>query len=574
MAQVTLDVSTQLDRIITELNRIRDTAKATDRTLKESGEQISENLTKATKKTEDMLTRTGQVGRRILGQLKDDFKSLLSIQALGQGLKLSDQFKNSITESVKLSDTIRSLGGVFGIASNDFARFQTQMMRGLGEVGASSEAAARAMAGLAGTPVRNREAIVGYSRTAAQLASISKQQGSEGDIAKGIAQTVLAKGGNPNDQAQMRKVAEDVLRIRGATGAGAMESLGALQRLYSAANPILRGRLAAGGGVSLAAGAVMGGEGATSFLERYLRMDQYKRSAYDALGFGSIVGKNGELNQGAISAMVRKGTSLGGGDTQAGLGFLGLSAEEANGFIRLSQAMERAGEAINGAHRATVDINKAHRETMGLGEAFQSSVNRVKSMGGGVISRGTQWLSSGLSKAGESDAGSLGVVAGGAVLAAVLTGAGLRGVGKGLGGLATSAAAEGLTGRKVQPVYVTNASEIGGGIAAPLGGLLGGLLGLKVAAGGAALAGGAYLGKVLGESDTVQKGIALTRGTTSEGFQGDVIERFLFKLDKLLDGRLTGLSSAHDSLRSQKIHVVMDDPRLKKSTIPSRGVSN
>jgi hypothetical protein len=183
---------------------------------------------------------------------------------------------------------------------------------------------------------------------------------------------------------------------------------------------------------------------------------------------------------------------------------LGISEEAAEGFVRLYESLDKVAEAQKKVQESAGDLGKAYSQGRSLGDSFRASINRVKSMVSGPLSHATQGLTDVLGKASESDAGALLATTAAATAAAVLTGGGLRGAGKalGLGGMAKGAAIEGITGRQVQPVYVVNASEIGGGAAGLLGGGKGGALASvgKYIPHVAAAAGGAYLGKELSES--------------------------------------------------------------------------
>jgi len=485
------------------LGEVQKKAEELQTEFKGIGKEADKAVTTAAKHTEKEISKMGGFLRRVAGQLKDDFKALFSIQSLAAGLKLSDQFRGSIKETVSLSDTIRRLGATFGIASKDFASFQSQMTKGFGDIGLSSEDASRALEGLANTQVRGRENLIEYAKAAGMLASVSGAHGAEADISKGLAGVVKARGGDVNDPSQMRAVAAELVKIQQATGMKTTDALASLESLLAAMPQDMRKSVGIEGLTKLITAGAVGGPGSAKFLEELISKSPIARKALEAQGFGKVMGKGGldveafRKSAGAILGRV-------GGDPRMAAQTLGISEEAAEGFVRLYESLDKVAEAQKKVQESAGDLGKAYSQGRSLGDSFRASINRVKSMVSGPLSQATQGLTDVLGKASESDAGALLATTAAATAAAVLTGGGLRGAGKalGLGGMAKGAAIEGITGRQVQPVYVVNASEIGGGAAGLLGGGKGGALASvgKYIPHVAAAAGGAYLGKELSES--------------------------------------------------------------------------
>lgn len=575
MADVELSVRTQLSRIVKELQDIAEASEQVGKHIGAGTDKVGEGVNEQTEKTGRYLKNLGSLGARVANQLGKDFKALASINAVSGALKFSEMFRGTIKETVVLSDTIRKVGPILGILQGRFAQFQASVTQGLGKIGVSSEAAGRALEGLSTTPVRGEENLKSYIETASKLASITREQGKEGDVAGGLSRVITARGGNPNDPRQMQAVANDVLRIQRATGKAATEVLGALEGLSSKTNPQFRSRVQGGGAVSLATASLIGGKDATTFLENYLSSNKYARFGKDAQGLGGIISQSGGLNLKAMENVIATAKGRGMGDAQAGLTTFGMSDEEAQGFMRLTEAMRKNGEVIDQARSRVVDINQAYRESMGLGEAFRASLNRVKGIAAGPLSYASQKGTDFLEKASGSNTGAAGVVGGAGVIAALLGGFGLRGVG---GALAKGAAFEGATGRQVQPVYVVNANEIGGGSGVggglAAGGVGGGLAGIaKSALGVAGSAGLGYIiGKAAAESDANKKVLGYTRGRTSEGYEGDALERLIFKIDKLFGGGISGVSGAANEARV-RVSIEEKTPNFRATTEPSRGAS-
>ena len=206
---VEISVRSSLQKVLDELEVIKKAAKETGDAFKQTGNGVAEGLNQNVKKTENFFTQLRSLSRRVADQLRGDFKSLISLNALTDALKLSNQLRQSLDQTVELSNTVRKLGTTFGIAGKDFVSFQTLMSEGLGELGLDSEVAAKALQGLSTTPVRGQENLLQYSKASGMLASIGGQKGQEGAIAKGMADvSIQARGGNvqrPDSDGQARR---------------------------------------------------------------------------------------------------------------------------------------------------------------------------------------------------------------------------------------------------------------------------------------------------------------------------------------------------------------------------------
>lgn len=537
MAEVKVAVQSQLDQILAQIKSIDKSVVGLKDSFGKMGDGASEAVEKQTKKTEGFLASLRSVSGRVSDQIRRDFSALVSLESISGALKISEQFKGGVTETIKLSDTIRKLGQSLGIAQGDFSKFQAKMVTGLGEIGLGSDSAANALQGLAGTPVRGQEALMGYAQSSGQLAQISGEKGKEGDIAKGIANVIQAKGGNVNDTKQMGAVAEDLRRVFNQTGKMPSETLRTMQEMFTSMSSDFRKTIGSRGLANLAATAQMAGPNSTKLIEEMLGKNPIARSALNAQGFKGVFSDKGldvekfrKASQGVLSRV--------GGDPRAAAKTLGLSDEAAEGFVRLSESLDRVKAAQDGVNNATGDLNTQQKQTMSLSEAFSASINRVKKTFATPLSAATQGATNMLSSASQSGIGSAAVVAGGGLVAAMLAGGGLRGIGKGLGlgGMLKAKATEAVTGEKVQDVRVVNADEIGGGsgAAGALAGA-GGMLGKagKALGGAGAVAGAGMAGYELGNQLINPLIENNTQGTTAEGFKGNAVERMIFWLEKI-----------------------------------------
>lgn len=574
--EVIVSVRTELQKILDQLGQITKKNQEVAGSFKEHATGVDDAIKTETKSVSNMFDQLRGLSRRVFDQMKQDFKSLASIKALESGLKISNQFEGTVKEVFNLSDAVRRLGNSFGIAKGDFAKFQGSLSKGFGDIGASSDEAAAALQGLTGTGLKGQGNVTEYAKTAAQLGMLSGERGQAGNIAGGLAGVVRAQGKDVNDVDAMRSIAREVTAVSKTTGKGASEVLRQMQDIFESMPDDLRKSMSpkAIGQIGLAS--VVGGPGAGAALKQFLGMGKEQRAGLEAQGFGKIFGKNGELNIKGLQDVAKelKGRGV---SSRMAAETLGLQGEAAEGMVRLIEKSDELAKAMDESAGASQDYAKEARHSMGFGESFKANIRKVQGALGEHVGKITQGLTDVLSDASESTAGAAAVTLGGGALAAVLAGGGLKGIGQGLGiqGMIKKQAIEGITGEKVQDVRVINFEEAkglgGGGLMEKAGGMLGGTAGTLLKGGAGALSAGMagyQIGSMINES-LVEK----TQGTTSEGFQGNVVEQLFFKLDKLLGGQ-----GAKNIVNSQniKVGVVVEtkNPELKASPKKPRGSSN
>lgn len=529
MAQVDLDVRSELGKIISELKKIQDQADQAGESIKKATAQVGAEVNTQVKHTETFMDKLQNLGRRTADQLMRDFKALASIKSLQAGLSLSNQFGDSISQTISLSDTIRKLGASFGVARKDFASFQNAMTKGMGEVGMSSEEAASVMKELAGSGVKGLGTIE-YAKSAAQLASLGGEQGQGGRVAAGMAAVVRAQGKDVNSPEAMQAVAKAVTKAMEGTGQSATEVLKSMEEVFQSMPAEMRKAVTPEALTGYAAAESVAGPGATAALKTYLQAGQYdpKRLALEAQGFKKVFTKEGGIDVKALKEfandMKKRGL-----DFRGSLQTAGFDESEAEGLVRLAENADRVADAMERTATASDDYAKKTRQNMTLQESFNANINKVKGAVADVFGGGglTQGLSNVLGGASETTAGAIGVTAGGAVLSALLTGGGLQGLGKTIMGQGKREMYEEVTGKTVQDVFVVNASEIGGGAGGALGGMgkyakgAAGALGVGVAA-----TTGYEIGTAINEH--------LVKGTEKrvDGMDLNVVERMFHALSK------------------------------------------
>lgn len=586
MSEAKLEVKSELGKVIEQLQKIAAQGSLVSENLKSAGDDVGESLEKQTKNVETFFGKLNSIGRRVADQLRGDFKSLASINALSGALKLSSQFSGSIKETVNLSDAIRKLGASFGIANKDFAALQTDLTKGMGEIGMSSEEAGETIKGLAGSGVQGGAALKSYSMKAAQLGSLGGEKGKSGDIAGMLAGVVRAQGKNVNDPKAMNAVASAVAKAMEGTGKSASDLLTHMQATFESMTSEQRKKTSAGGLSQLAVAETVAGPQASAAIQKYLSMSKTERAGLDAQGFKKIFTKEGGIDVAGLKQFAKEMKARG-MDMRGAAQTYGFSPEEAEGLVRLTDSADQLDAALKRTAKASDDINKKTRKNMGLTEAFQANVNKMKALVAGPLSTATQGMTDMLSGASESGVGAGGVVAGGGLLAALLAGGALKGIGGGMGGFMKEAtvgqakkqAMETLLGEKIQDVNVVNFADFPaatGGIAGK-GGLL-----ETITGGGKGGPGG---GGIAGKGMKMAGGAMAVGGAAAAGYEiGSAINEIPGVSDAIVAGfdKVAGIfgqsiAQKEQAMRQQTVHhkvtVESKDPRLKATKHPTRGAS-
>lgn len=557
---VKLEVTARLETIEQALQKISNMGEEQKRMFEEMSKSFTKTTVDQTQKVQNQAKQTSSIFKRVLENMRSDMKTLASIEALKSGLKLSNVFKGSIDEAVSLGDTIRKVGATFGIATKDFARFQESLMKGLGDVGMSSDVAARALEGLAETPVRGEKNLLQYAKTAGMLAKMGGEVGQEGGIAKGISGVIQARGGNANDLNQMNEVAENLRRVQLATGKKSTEALAAMNEMFTNMSADFRKQIGPKQMALLSAGALAAGPNSTKFIEEYLQKSQFQRSFQSATGGTKLFGANG-LNIDAIKKFYEQAKKIGQGDIRVGLKAMGVESDEAaEGFERLADHLDEVASAQERAAKANINLEESYRSSLGTAEAFKANIDKIKGVFAKPLAWGQQKLTDALAGTSKTTLGAAAVVGGGGILAAMLAGGGFRGLTKGLGGMAKEEAMikarEEITGEKVQHVWVDNAEDIGGsGHEITAGGTSAmGIVGKGLAVGAAGAAGyeiGTKINEIPGVSDAVVEGFNKVAHLFGKGYD-----------------EKTGMA-----YKQPTVKVELNKRELKQTKQPSRGAS-
>lgn len=443
--EVILSVKAGLDAMIKQLDGLGNKAREVNDALGQTGKGVSSELANNTKDAEDFLGKLRTASLRTADQMRRDFKTLLSIGALGQSVNLASQFSGTIRETLSLNDAIRKLSATYGIADRDRARWQAGIMRGLGAVGLSSEVGAQTLQGLSKTPVRGEGEVLSYAKTSGMLASVAG--GNAGDIAEMLARVIQARGGNVHDLAQKDDLAENVRRVKVATGREAPDTLRAMEQLYLGMPEDLRKRTEPR---ALANMAGIGARipGSMGWLEHYSSMKPVERQKIDQQMDVRKILAGGQFNQAEFQRQA--GGILGriGFDPRASAETLGLSQEDAEGFVRLARSGSQVADVQGDIAHAAGTLYDQFMSSKTAFESLDSAVNQVtgslSKLAANLTQGGTDLLSAG------QGTGALAVVGGTAMAAAILASLGFKGV----GGALNMAAGAGLVATKGAPIPV------------------------------------------------------------------------------------------------------------------------
>lgn len=542
--RATLEVETQLSKLVNDLTSVRDMAKQIGKSFEDTSRSASDEIEKQEKRTKGFFDSMKKQGATLAENLKSDFKALMGLNMVEQSLKLSSTLKGTVADAFSLSDAINKVGNSFDINQTRFSAFQRKVVSGLGEMGLSTKSASLVLQGLMGSGVKGEDSIMEYAKTAGKLASVSNTIGSEGNIASGMAAVLRAQGKNPSDPRLVAGMGQDLNKAFQTTGKTPVDLLSSMNDMFSGMASDMRKKTSDRTMMEMAVAGQIGGPNAVKFLEEYLGKSKLERLPMDQLGLSGIIGEKGGLDLDRLQKGL--GTAVGriGSDPEMAAKILGISDDAAKGLVRLHDTMQQVRDATERMRASSSDLGKSFDENVGFSEAFGHNLSRVGSIFGaplGALAHGGARL---MQSASHHDLTSAAVVGGAGLLAAVLAGGGIRALTGVAGTAARLKGAEAMLGKETIPVYVVNISEFGGG--AGLGNLVSKIpwaLAARyagVAGGVGAYAAGGYLAGGLIEPSITAGLDKWTGKKDASGTNFNILERFLRGLDRITDGMVTG----------------------------------
>lgn len=569
--KVELKVSTDLRKIIQDLEALQKKASGVSDQVRRVGDELDKNLGRANKRTEKGFERVRDMGRRLADQLRGYFSDIaketaMALEGAKKDLGLKQQFIDAAKGAVDFHDTIRKISATIGISTDRMSAFQQAATKAFASLGFSQGDAARAMEGLAGTQVRGEDNLISYGTTAAQLGNVGGQMGSTGEIARSLAEVLRARGVNQNDVGSMQKLSEDIRKILNATGTKPLEALQTMERMLTEMNPESRKKIGPEALRNLAAVSAVAGPDIVALVKDLVARPTLTNLPAAMQGAGKLFGAGG-FDFDALQKFKGTGSRIG-FDQISSFQTAGLSEGGARGLIQLLEHLDDARAKQNSMAGMGGDLGSQNRSSRGLAENWDATKNQIHGAIGGFAAPAIGAVSDKLAERSKTTAGSM-LTMGEGFIAAAAGSYGLtqlaKYMGKGkLGGIGSfvesgtkAAALEQITGMKTTPVYVVNFSELGGGIGAGAAGGLGGaaasltkagdLLGkasLIMAAGAAGYEVGTFL------NDMIDK---KTQGKIEDGdFEGNMIERAFFRLAEKF-GRMTGTENDATKTVDRKI---------------------
>ena len=575
MSDVKIVLDANLDKIKQSLGSLNTMISGVGNNIKKQGNLLEstyeDGFRQSTKQAENFMARLGGLGKRTLKNLGDDFKALGSLNAIRESLKMSDKFRDRIMQTMTLNDAIRKMGASFGIAQSQFGKFQTALQKGFGDVGLSGEAAANALEGLMGTQVKGEQDVLRFAKAAGMIAALTGEAGQEPAIVKGVADIAL-KGFSPE------QISTSVSRMHMGAGMRATESINMMRDVLG---PMSQEQIKGMGGLKgiedLAVIMQTSGKDSVSFLQKLVQSGVDQKAVFKTFMAEGIFGEKGfnaDAFKGFIENMKRMRD-----DPKAALEIAPEMQQSASALLMLADNLDRVKKQTDMVNQSFVSTEESLVKNRGFAESFSAAINRV--FGNIDIGKVTQPLTEMFSQLASSDVGSAAMVAGSAIVAAVLAGIGMKGAGKALGlpGLlkgGSAGAGVPTTGGYLDPYGGYGSYNAPGKKMGVMG-----MLGKAGMAAGAAL-GGWEIGTAIGEA--IEPGITAwldknTSKQTDEGIgEANIAERALLKLMRVtglgLDEQtLSNLNRSEAMVKRGDIKITMVDPRLKEVHSPTRGGS-
>lgn len=314
-------------------------------------------------------------------------------------------------------------GGSFGIAQSQFGKFQSEMQKGLGDVGLSGEAAANALEGLMGTQVKGEQDLIRFSKQAGMIAALSGEAGQESTIARGIADVAL-KGFSPEQIGTSLARMQQGAGVKGTEGVAMMRDV-----LGTMSQEQIKGMGGLKGIEDLAIIMQTTGKDSVSFLQSLVQAGVDQKAVFKTFMAEGIFGEKGfnaDAFKGFIDNMKRMRE-----DPKAALEIAPEMQQSASALLMLADNLDRVKQQTNQLNQSFVSTEESLVKNRGFAESFSAAINKV--FGNLNIGRVTQPLTEMFSQLASSDVGSAAMVAGSAIVAAVLAGMGMKGAGKALG---------------------------------------------------------------------------------------------------------------------------------------------
>jgi hypothetical protein len=593
-------------KVLASLNQISESTKDLARTIEEQlGKDSAKSFDKLTDAAEKGTSKIGSFFKNLGTRVKEDLKTAFDVTGVLAGGKFAKELGKGVQGVFDMERAFDRLNTRLRLTQTQFSSFKTDLGRKAASTGQTLESI---LPGVEATAAR------GGLTNPTQLADVGQMLGqakaTTGEDTENLADTVveiLKTQGKKVTSESFREVLDALQATRTASAfRTATEAGQSIEGISPYAKRLGLNTREIGG---LSAQASQAGSAGTGILQDFLRMAADKnvdRKKLEGI-FGVDLFKSGKFNAqslGNIDLKRFKGLSqekfaeIGFGGGANGGDFVRFVEAFKHGtqtFQKLTHGSNETAEQFQAAtNNLASKIDRFKQRTMEagreIGEGLSGAANSLlEGDYKGALDKGKGTLSSVKDNAGTI-AGALGATA----AVGILTGGSLKRLLGSVGGLGEGLAKGELAkAAGVQPVYVVNAKEIGGGAGGLLGGaanaagLLGKFGGLaKGALGvGAAFEGGRMIGGALNEIPAVQEAAQTFFDSITKLFGGQGImtnEGAMAEAQKQYGGRLSaapgggGIKEAvaqgiETGMQKATVKVEQKGPYTNPSSVRGRG---
>lgn len=468
MSELKVDLDPK--RVIKSLNDIGDETKKLASTIDDSlGKKSVESVNMLEKKTEAATSKIQAYFRNLGSHVKEDLKSAFDFGKIMAGMKFADQVKEGIGQVLDMEKAFAKLNTRLQLSGKEFASFKTQMGKSVAGTGQKLEDILPGVEQAASRGgVKDPKALTAIGTILARSKAITGED--TASIANEAVETLLLQGQKVT-AASMKGMID---AMQGARASGsfktAAEAGNAMNDIAPFAKKLGIGTRGLAGLTSVASNA---GETGNNILKQIMEKGttiggQQQLNAV----LGQNIFKNGKLDASAIGKIDTKRF----GDQaimQEASGITGANGQELSLFVEaFAKGMPQFEKVVRGANETASQFDTASNNLgssldkfrEGLINSVRDVSSNVSTLANDMINGKTGNFKANMKAVGGSladNAGNLAMGAGLTLGVGALAGNGLKGLLGKTKGLAEAKALEQAAG--VTPVFVVNASEIGGG---------------------------------------------------------------------------------------------------------------
>lgn len=517
MSDTKLELDLDPKKVIAALNEIAAQSKELSAKIEEAiGKEAVKNFKKLEDQSQESSDKISTIFRNLGNRLKEDMKSFLGLSALTEGMNMAKNMKQGAEQVFEMEKAFDRLNTRLGLSVDKMNEFKKMVAMKVAGTGQSLDSVLPGMEKVSAKGgVKNSGELANIAEMLGQSKAVNKNENVEG-LADTVVEILQRQGEKVTDKSFKRTL--DALeggRIKGAMGS-AGEVGDAVKEMAATAKKSGMGTRDLAG---LAAVASKGGEGSLNVLKQImakgataggqeqlnstLGVQLFKNGKMDPSALGKInTGRFGQYSEQAMEGA----TGLHGASGADLTRFASSFKDNMGDFDAVSKGANETADqfgvaADNFSSKFDQFKEKLKGTIMVIGDDLSKSINSFLK---GDFKGGIQSIA----QAGGALMENKGAVAGGlgmTAVAALLAGGGLSSI---MSKIPGGGMIKGAIGGEVAkmagatPVYVVNASDIGGG-----GAMGGGAMGMMGKAGGimAAAGVGVAIGEVLNNWEPSKK---------------------------------------------------------------------